>query len=225
MAFEDRTCWMIRAGARARYAADFVKGRQVSFAWDWPHVGDLSSAEDAEIFLALEAAGHAKPAEDLRDVRIFTHRIVIGDLLVVPDTAVRDLLFGKVTGEYVHVPEGGDHTHVRKVRWFGRLATSIAPDLLVAHTTNVRHTIRRLPEQLHWQRLAAEVDDFLGRPATDVPREVVRTASVRRTGTTRTKAPVKPHFTPTPDLLCSGCGLLRNPALFDEGADYCRDCD
>ncbi len=225
MAFEDRTCWLIRAGERARYAGDFVKRRQVSFAWDWPDIGDLSSAQDAEVYLALEAAGHAKPADDLRDVRIFTNRMAVGDLIVVPDTAVRDLLFGQVKGDYVHAADDHPHAHARKVRWFGRLATSVAPDLLVGHTTNIRHTVRRLPEQLHWQRLAGEVDDFLGRPVKDVPRQVARAASVRRTGTTRVKAPTTPQFTPTPDLLCAGCGLLRNPALFLGGSDYCRDCD
>ncbi len=228
MGFEDRTCWLVRAGARARYATDFVDRRQVSMAWDWPDVGDLAVTEDADIFLTLEAAGYRKPADDVRDIRIFTTRMAIGDVVVVPDTAADDLLFGEVAGEYEHSPAAGDHEHARAMRWFGRLRVSEAPDLLVAHTTNARQVIRRLPEQLHWQWLAGEVDDFLGRDVTDVPRiRSTRAAAGTRSTSTRTRRPAtppKPQPVLVPDRLCPACGLLRNPSMFLDDDDYCRDC-
>lgn len=224
MAFDDRTCWLIRAGTRARYADDFVAGGIVSTGWDWSQVGDLAVQADAEVFLALEGAGRRKPADDLRDLRIFSSRMSPGDVVVVPDTRADDLLFGEVTGDYAFRGHAGPHRHTRPTRWFGRLATDQAEPLLVATATEERMAIRRLPEQVRWQRLAGEVDDLLGRPADDVRRAAAattRTASASRRSGGRTPAPAKPP--PTPDRICPSCGLLRAPTMFPDD-DVCRDC-
>lgn len=229
MGLEDATCWVVRAGKRAMHAAEFVDRAAVSVAWDWEGVGDLGRQSDADIFFTLEAAGHPKPAEDLRDLRIFTTRMALGDLVVVPDTSAGDLLFGEICGEYTYMASGGPHRHSRGVRWFGRLATDQIDGILLANTTNTRMMIRRLPEQVHWQRLAGEVNDFLGRDPADVPK-VVQTAKVRRSSAAAKprksvpKAPSKHTLVLTPDKLCPACGLLRAPSMFPGDDEYCRDC-
>lgn len=222
MGFEDRTCWIIQGGPRGRHVADFVNGEAVSVGWDWAELGDLKAMEDAEIFLLLEAVGRRKAADDLRDLRIFTDRIAVGDVVVIPDSSIGDLLFGEVTGEYEYAPLGGAHRHRRPVRWLGRLATDKAEDFLVT-ATRTRQMLRRLPEQLHWQRLTGEVADFLGRPVDDVPRRKAAATASRAAGS-RPRAAAKPAPVLTPDKLCPSCGLLRAPSLFPDGDEYCRDC-
>ncbi|MGI9017016.1 MAG: hypothetical protein ACR2HR_07930 [Euzebya sp.] len=224
MAFDESTCWLVRAGSRARYATEFVAHAVVSVAWDWTGIGDLAQQSDAEIFLTLEDAGHPKAADDLRDLRIFTARMSPGDVVVVPDPAAGDLLFGQILGDYRYDPGAGDHRHARPTRWFGRLATAQADDFLVAGTTNTRLMLRRLPEQLHWQRLSSEVDDFLGRDPTDVPRIARRSQGGAGTVRKRTGVAMKPTKTLVPDRLCPSCGLLRSPSLFLGADEYCRDC-
>lgn len=226
MAFDDVTCWVVQGGPRARHVDAFTGGGMASTGWDFDDLGDLSATPDAEVFLQLEARGRRKPADDLRDLRIFTDRIAVGDVVVVHDTAAGDLLFGEVTGPYAYAPLGGLHRHTREVRWFGRLAMDLVEPFLAAAIA-VRQPVKRLPEQLHWQRLAGEVDDFLGRPVDDV-RRPTKVSTVRRGGTTaaapRLRPAPKPVVTGIPDRLCPSCGLLRAPTLFDDGEDVCRDC-
>jgi hypothetical protein len=226
MAFDDRICWLVQAGARARYAEDFVTGSIVSVGWDWPGITDLAAAQDAEVFLALEALGRRKPADDLRDLRIFSSRMGEGDVLVVPDPPAEDLLFGQVTGDYSYRADGGAHRHTRPVRWFGRLGLDQAEALLVATALRERQPIRRLPEQLRWQRLAGEVDDVLGRPADDIrQRKPARTVRSRSAAAPRSRASTAaPKPTPIPERICPACGLMRSPSLFADGDDVCRDC-
>lgn len=228
MGFEDRTCWVVQGGPRGRHVAAYVRGDIVSVGWDWAEVGDLRASSDAEIYQLLEALGRRKPADDLRDLRIFTDRMAEGDVVVVTDTGTGDLVFGEISGGYAYAPLGGAHRHTRSVRWFGRFSSAKAEPLLVAGAAT-KQMLRRLPEQLHWQRLAGEVEDFLGRPVDDVPMHATRPASTgavaRRTGTrASTRAPAKPAPLLTPDRLCPGCGLLRAPSMYVGDEAYCRDC-
>ena len=59
---DDRTAWLVKAGKRAKHARDFVTKDMVSIGTEWPGVGDLSTASDAEVFLAIEAAGRSSRA-------------------------------------------------------------------------------------------------------------------------------------------------------------------
>ncbi|CAN5390365.1 hypothetical protein BH23ACT9_BH23ACT9_22650 [soil metagenome] len=225
MAHDETTCWVVQGGPRGRHVEAYTTGSMVSIAGDVETLGDLRDMADADVFLLLEALGRRKPAEDLRDLRIFTDRIGEGDLVVVHDTGLGDLLFGEVVSPYEYAVLSGEHRHQRQVRWFGRLAEDKADPMLVKGL-RVRQPVKRLPEQLHWQRLAREVEDFLGRPIDDVP---VRTATVRRSGgggrrTALPRTPAKPAPVLTPDKLCPSCGLLRAPSMFPDGDEWCRDC-
>jgi hypothetical protein len=225
MGYEDVTCWVVQGGPRGRHVGTFVSSGIASVGWELDGLGDLSTTEDAAIFLDLEAAGRRKPADDLRDLRIFTDRMADGDVIVTIDSGQGDLLFGQVAGPYAYTPTGGPHRHQRPVRWFGRLAEDRAEDFLLRSATT-RQLIRRLPEQLHWQRLAGEVEDLIGRPVDDVALRTARTATVRRGGTAapRRTAAAKPAPVLTPDKLCPSCGLLRAPSMFPDGDEWCRDC-
>ena len=224
MTLNDPTCWMLRIPRRGSHLGDFVARGLVSFAWDADVLGDLSAQSDADSFADLQAAGHSKPADVIRDLRIFTERIMRGDVLVIHDHAAADVLFGEVTGDYAYVGDGGVHRQTRPVRWFGRLSTAKVDDVLLVSLTAGRHRIRKLPEQMHWQRLSGEVEDVLGRPATDV-RTVARGATTSTGGGRRSRStPKAPTRTVVPDKLCAACGLLRAPSMFVEDDTYCRDC-
>ncbi len=225
MAFDDRTCWLIRPGGRSRLPQAFVTHGLVSIAWEWDGIADLRATEDAEIFLALQAAGRRKPADDLRDLRMFANRLSTGDVVVVPDPLADDLLLGEIAGEYDFEAGRGVHRHARPMRWFGRVATAHVDDVLLTSAA-AKDVIRRLSEQRGWQRLAGEVADFLGRDPSDVPlaarKAAARTATPRPRA--RASAPAKPARAAVPDRLCPGCGLLRAPTLFAGDEEYCRDC-
>lgn len=222
MAFDQATCWLVRPERTAGLATEMVDRSLVSTAWAWPGISDLTAQEDADMFLALQAAGRRKPVDDLRMLQMFSDRMQSGDVVVVPDVSAKDLVFGEVTGDYRHGVTGADHGHTRPTRWFGRLTLADIDPLLVANTT-ARVMIRRLPEQVQWQRLAAEVDDGLGRDVRDVP-QVALPASGARTRPRQKAAPAKPQRVPAPNRMCPSCGLLRAPSLFLDGDDYCRDC-
>lgn len=227
MAFEGSTCWLITAGRRARHAEEFVRSGVVATGFDLPDVGDLDVVDDPEIFLALQGAGRRKPEEDLGDLRRLQSRLAVGDVVVVADTAADDLVLGEVTGAYAYAdpPVAGTLAHTRPVRWLGRITSSEVDSRLVGHTRKPRAAVGRLPEEVHWLRLAEEVDDFRGRPADDIP---VRARRTRRTtssaGGARTRRSSTPTPAPVPDRICPGCGLLLAPSLFEEGQEYCRDC-
>ena len=223
---DDRTCWLVKAGPRARHARTFVEKGIVSVGSEWPGVGDLEAASDADVFLALEAAARRKPADDLVQARILSQRMAVGDVVVTPDTANGDLLFGDVTGDYAWsaAPVVEDHHHRRPVAWFGRLTEEHVEPFLAKAVAWRGGVLRRLPEQVHWLRLAGEVRDGLGRPADDFPRVATPAPRARRTSSAPRVA-AKPKVVVNPDRLCPACGLLRAASMFPDGSDYCRDCD
>lgn len=219
MAFEQATCWVVRLDRAAGPAGEIVRRLVVSVAWGWPGIGDLTVQEDADVFLSLQAEGRRKPVDDLRMLRMFSDRMQSGDVVVMPDASAKDLVFGEVTGDYRYDVHAANHRHTRPARWFGRLALADIDPLLVGNTA-ARVMMRRLPEQLQWQRLAAEVDDGLGRVADDVPQVVTPAGGSRATA----KKPDKPQRATVPNRMCPSCGLLRAPSLFLAGDDCCRDC-
>lgn len=226
MANENTTAWLVRAGQRGKYARDFVTVGAVSIDGVVAGVGDLSTQGDDEVFMALQAADRRKPADDLRDLRMFSSRMAVGDMVVTSDIAGGDLVFGDIEGDYEYsvVPILGDHHHSRAVRWFGRLTIDHVEPFLAKAVDYRQGDVRRLPEQLHWLRIAGEVREGLGRPADDFPHRSV-SAPKARSSTPRKRAPAKPPVVLVPDRLCPSCGLLRSPSMFVDGSDYCRDCD
>jgi hypothetical protein len=228
MRAEERTWWVLQAGARARHAATFVREGVVSLGWDLPPLGDLAEAPDVAVYQALERGGRRKPADDLRDLRMFTARLAEGDGVVVVDGPADDLLLGEVAGPYAYRAGGGEHRHVRPARWIGRVGLDEVEPLLASTATAIRQPIRRLPEQVRWHRLAAEVADGLGRPPDRVRAgRTARPAAARaRAAAPSAAAPARTSRSApaTPDRLCPSCGLLRAPSLFGPGEDLCRDC-
>jgi len=224
---DDRTAWLVKAGKRAKHARDFVTKDMVSIGTEWPGVGDLSTASDAEVFLAIEAAGRKKPADDLVQLRILSTRMTAGDIVVTPDVANGDLLFGAVDGEYEYSarPVVEDHHHSRPVSWFGRLTVDHLEPFLAKAVDWRGGTLRRLPEQTHWLRLAGEIRDGLGRPANDFPRIAKAAPAKRKTPSSTPRMAANPTMVVNPDQLCPSCGLLRAASMFPDGSKYCRDCD
>ncbi len=223
---DDRTCWLVKAGPRSRHARAFVEKSIATAGSQWPGVGDLAVLSDADVFLTLEQAGRRKPADDLVQARILSTRMAVGDVVVTPDTAGDDLLFGEVTGEYRWSPTPivEDHHHARPVEWFGRLTVDHVEPFLAKAVEWKGGVLRRLPEQMHWLRLSGEVRDGLGRRADDFPRVAAPKAAPRKRSSTPRVA-AKPQVVVNPDRLCPACGLLRAASMFPDGSEYCRDCD
>lgn len=225
---DDRTAWLVKAGPRGKFAQEFITSGLVTVGSDWPGVGDLGALSDAEVFIALEEQGRRKPQDDLVQLRIFSSRMAVGDIVVTPDPSAGDVVFGTVVGDYGHTatPVLGDHCHGRVMDWFGRVSNDLLEPFMDKALGWRGGTLRRLPEQTHWLRLAGEVQDGLGRAADDFPKKKATAArATRKRVSSKPRVAAKPKVVVNPDRLCPSCGLLRAESMFPSGSDYCRDCD
>jgi restriction system protein len=63
----------------------------------------------------------------------FANSIKVGDTVVTPEGDTRELLFGRVVGEYEYreKPVISDYRHVRKVKWVGRRSRDKLPETIL----------------------------------------------------------------------------------------------
>jgi hypothetical protein len=193
-------------------------------------VGDLRRLSRWEIVERLEQVGLSNGAadEDAEALILFRDQVMVGDVVVTPDTQHGQILVGKVIGPYEHLnptpladAEAGDHRHVRTVEWWGRgdrrdLAEHLRKDL------NGRRPIRRLPGAGEWARVAEQVRD-----APPKPPKPARAAGGGGDGAPRVRRvaapkPVAPK--PPTDLRCPRCGLRKARPQFIPGSEVCADC-
>lgn len=226
----DPTCWLVKASTRRGDARTYVREGLCAVGAEWPGIGDLSTTDDASVFLTLEGAGRRKPKDDLVQARIISDRMAVGDVVVTPDTSSGDLLFGEVTGAYAYAPgsPAGDDVHQRPVTWFGRLTEDHLEPYMAKAVEWRGGRLRKLPEQVHWLRTCEQVRDGLGSPADAFP---VATRTVRRpaaSGAPRARKEPEPRKSVANQVrqqICPSCGLLLAISLFPDGGEYCRDCD
>ncbi len=113
--------WVVRAGRRGRFAQDFRAAGIAAIGWaGFGDVGDRDRG--AIVAAARELYGDRNAATTGGMLYRFAHEIAVGDWIVMPVSAPRELHAGRVTGPYEHRAEGR-YPHVRPVAWdqlFGR---------------------------------------------------------------------------------------------------------
>ena len=113
--------WVVRAARRGRFAADFVAAGIAAIGWS--RFGDLTGLDRPQIVaIARELHGERNAATTGGMLFRFAHEIAIGDWVLMPVSARRELHAGRVTGAYEHRVVQR-YPHVRPVAWdqlFGR---------------------------------------------------------------------------------------------------------
>lgn len=111
--------WVVRAGERAKFAAEFLAGGYIAINFDELAADDLSLIDDGQLRSRATTPTERNYAGQLA---AFAYQIDVGDLVIVPrvSTAHRDYLVGRVASGYQYVaaalPSGH---HRRTVEWLG----------------------------------------------------------------------------------------------------------
>jgi len=201
--------WLIRAGEGA---AELDAMRHVGvIAVRYPSVGDATVWSDAQIEQALCDAGRANAAGQLRvRIRAFAKEVGVGDLVVTPNTADREVWFARVTGPYRYSqqPPVEGYFHWREVQWLGAIDrdTDLPHDRLV--DIDQQPTIYELREPDYWNALAAT-------PISN-GADALTARAARRTATIASNQPQ------TRTACAGGCGLTWEQVALVDG--LCPDC-
>lgn len=117
--------WMVRAGEGGYQVVNFERTSHIGVGWDG--VSDFSSLTTLDAMRAAlrNAYPEGKPgwlAASAGMAFKFRNVIAPGDRVVSYDPQRREYLLGTVLGEYEYRPGIlPDYSHVRKVRWDGRV--------------------------------------------------------------------------------------------------------
>lgn len=146
---QRQACWLVRAGHDAEHLETFITRGFVTIGWGWiSGLDDLDLYESEEMRALLIAAGRGAPGADVRELLAFRDEMQVHDVVVTPDSPVREFLFGTITGayEFSPVPLVANHRHFRTVEWGGRWhRDDLSPAM--AKQTLWRRTVRLLPDQ------------------------------------------------------------------------------
>jgi len=201
--------WLVRAGENA-VELDAMRHAGV-IAVRYPSVGDATVWSAEQIEQALSDIGRANAAGQLRArIQAFANDVSIGDLVVTPNTADREVWFARVTSPYQHSkhPPVGGYFHWREVQWLGAIDrdTDLHDDRLV--DIDQQPTIYELRDVEYWDGIAAT-------PLWNGTAALTARAARR--------APTIASKQPKPRIACEGgCGLTwEQPALV---GGLCPDC-
>lgn len=126
--------WVVRLGEGGQLADD-CRTKQI-IAIGWSDVGNLSAFSDYEGLRArvyeiyrdrYKSPGGAGVAASM--LWSFINDVESGDIVVSPKKETRELMVGKVTGNYVFDPHAisPDYPNIRKVEWVGELPFDSVP--------------------------------------------------------------------------------------------------
>ena len=202
--------WLIRAGEGA-VELDTMRHAGV-IAVRYRSVGNATVWTAAQIEQALSDDGRGAAAGQLRArIQAFANDISVGDLVVTPNTADREVWFARVTGPYEHSPQPPieGYFHWRDVQWLGAVDrdTALPHDRL--GEIDQQPTIYELRDAGYWSGLAGST------PLTNVAAALNARAARR--------APAVASKQPKPRVLCAGtCGLTWEQTSLIDG--LCPDC-
>jgi restriction system protein len=123
--------WVVRAGEGGRYASEFEQLGLIGIGFN--EIGDVTGMDrDALFDHAREQVG-SRGGNVAGQLHRFANVMTTGDLVAVPDGGTRELLYGRVAGEYEHRAEApvAHYRHVRKVEWLGRRNRDPLPDRIL----------------------------------------------------------------------------------------------
>lgn len=147
--------WLIRAGEDAS-ALDQMRHAGV-IAVRYPQIqADARAMTSAEVEKLIKDSGRTQPG--VRRVRLewFVRDVVVGDLVITPNAADREVWFAEVTGDYRYEaasPVPG-YFHLRDVSWLGAIDRDhLTEDRRVE--VSARPTIVRDLDHDWWRKLAS----------------------------------------------------------------------
>lgn len=125
MGSDTANVWVVRAGSRGAMAGEFESKGVAAISFE-DVAGDPTASTWPEYVAAVKAAGGKSNAAG--QVWRFGNEIAIGDILVVPLSESRELLFGRVTGGYRHDDSViAGYPHVRDVKWLHTTSRDLLP--------------------------------------------------------------------------------------------------
>jgi restriction system protein len=120
--------WVVRAGKGGRYASEFEELGIIGIGF--AEISNVAGMDRAALFeYAREVIG-SRAGNVAGQVYRFASRMRSGDLVAVPDGGTRELLYGRVRGDYEYRAEApvAHYRHVREVDWLGRRDRDELPD-------------------------------------------------------------------------------------------------
>lgn len=146
----------------------------------WHEVGDFGLSSEGigeQVRATYPSARPGTIRQTIGQLRRFAHQIEVGDIVLTPIKATRQVLVGKVTGPYQHNPaaETDNLTNTRAVEWLrtdilrddlsNRLRNSLAGQMTVFsvndHASEIAMVARVIDEE-QTERTAVLVDDESG---------------------------------------------------------------
>jgi predicted Mrr-cat superfamily restriction endonuclease len=132
--------WVVRAGARGRFAAEFA-ARDVA-AIGWRAVGDLTGRDRTELAAAAaELYPGKRPGTIAGMLYRFANDVAPGDWVLMPESTTRTLHAGRVTGPYVHRP-AELYPHLRAVAYDQRFDRDELPPHVQQQLTSMLTVFR-----------------------------------------------------------------------------------
>ena len=145
--------WTIAPGEGARLWREFLESGIAAIGWD--HLGNLSRYESKEaIHGALIEHGAGKnPYNQSLAAWEFAHEMKTGDIVLAKKGRRIILGWGKVTGEYTHLPERTEYKNLRIVDWHPCRKPIELRDMITTKT------LTRFTEYTEWLGYISELID------------------------------------------------------------------
>ncbi len=123
--------WVVRAGEGGRYANEFEQLGLVGIGFN--EIGDVTGMDRNMLFDHARDLLGSRGGNVAGQIHRFANVMKTGDLVAVPDGGTRELLCGRVAGEYEHrtSPPIAHYHRVRKVDWLGRRNRDPLPDRIL----------------------------------------------------------------------------------------------
>ena len=126
----DGALWVVRTGRDGEYAEAFWEGSFVALAVAFPRDARTSSTRDiAEALASGEAVWSGRATSFAGMLKRFVPDVAVGDVVISPEPARRQIMVGLVAADYRFVP-GGDAAalrHRHAVRWLGTIGFDDLP--------------------------------------------------------------------------------------------------
>jgi predicted Mrr-cat superfamily restriction endonuclease len=219
--FVPRRVWVVRGGEENRHVDAFLAGGYTAVGY--PDIPDGHSVDRYDVTERLRSRGWTVPEARAERFEQFVRQIAIGDLVVMPDTPRREVVIGRVEGDYeFHAfVDPDDYRHRRVVEWIGRHSIDLLP-ASVRDAYKQRQTLALMSSAVLLAHAESVERGELGRDARDL-------APASPPKSTRTPRAPRPPAVPKPvvpaDRTCPGCWLQKAPNQFREGSEVCTDCE
>lgn len=130
-AAEDPKVWVVRAGKGGRYAAEFEELGLIAIGK--AEAGDPTGLSREQLFEQTRERAGSRAGNIAGQLDRFARVMRTGDLVAVPDGGTRELLCGRIVGdfEYREVAPVADFRNVRKVDWLARRDRDDLPDRIL----------------------------------------------------------------------------------------------